>query len=119
MWLHGVQVARLSEPSPFRLRLDSPTTRLTSSAKEPRALAGIAPVQAARTAMRRQVFGLSGVGFVEGLLPEGNVRQHIASQAGLPVTDTMGLLERVGAECAGAVQFLPEGADPGPDTCAG
>ena len=32
----------------------------------------------------------------------------------LPVTDTMGLLERVGAECAGAVQFLPEGAVPGP-----
>jgi len=31
--------------------------------------------------------------FVEGLLPEGNARQHTASQAGLRVTDTTDLLK--------------------------
>ena len=51
--------------------------------------------------------------FVEGLLPEGNVRRHLATEANVPVTDTMGLLRRVGAECAGAIQFLPDGVEPG------
>jgi len=51
--------------------------------------------------------------FVEGLLPEGNLRWHIASQAGVQATDTVGLLERVGAEYAGAVQILPKGVVPG------
>lgn len=51
--------------------------------------------------------------FIEGLLPEGNLRRHIATEAGVPVNDTMTLLERVGAECAGAVQILAGEAKPG------
>lgn len=52
--------------------------------------------------------------FMEGLLPEGNLRQHIATTAGVPVTDSMELLRRVGAECAGAVQILESDVEPGP-----
>jgi serine/threonine-protein kinase HipA len=58
--------------------------------------------------------GLAVSAFIEGLLPEGNMRQHIAATAGVPVTDTMALLGRVGAECAGAVQILGAGVEPGP-----
>jgi len=57
--------------------------------------------------------------FVEGLLPEGNLRWHIASQAGVQATDTVGLLERVGAEYAGAVQILPKASFRAPAMCAG
>jgi serine/threonine-protein kinase HipA len=50
--------------------------------------------------------------FIEGLLPEGNLRRHIAAEARVPVNDTMTLLKRVGVECAGAVQIVAEGAKP-------
>ena len=114
VWLHGVQVAGLSEPSPFRLRLDFTDDALDAFGEGSRVLSLALPLSK-RAVIDAKVrsSGHPVSAFVEGLLPEGNVRQHIASQAGLPVTDTMGLLERVGAECAGAVQFLPEGALPG------
>lgn len=113
VWLHGIQVARLSEPSPFRLRLDFTDAALDAFGEGSRVLSlalplSGRPVQDAK--VRSSGHPVSA--FVEGLLPEGNVRQHIASQAGLPVTDVMGLLERVGAECAGAVQFLAVGDVP-------
>ena len=114
VWLHGIQVARLSEPSPFRLRLDFTDDALDAFGEGSRVLSLALPLS--RRPVHDAKVRSSGhpvSAFIEGLLPEGNVRQHIASQAGLPVTDTMGLLERVGAECAGAVQFLPEGAVPG------
>jgi serine/threonine-protein kinase HipA len=113
VWLHGVRIASLTEPSPFRLRLDFTDDALDAFGEGSRVLSLALPLSArpVRDAKVRSS-GHPVSAFVEGLLPEGNVRQHIASQAGLPVTDIMGLLERVGAECAGAVQFLPEGAVP-------
>lgn len=114
VWLHGAQVARLSEPSPFRLRLDFTDEALDVFGEGSRVLSLALPMSKRPVSdARARSSGYPVSAFVEGLLPEGNVRQHIASQAGLPVTDTMGLLERVGAECAGAVQILPEGAVPG------
>jgi serine/threonine-protein kinase HipA len=114
VWLHGIHVARLSEPSPFRLRLDFTDDALDAFGEGSRVLSLALPLskRPAHDAKVRSS-GHPVSAFIEGLLPEGNARHHIASQAGLPVTDTMGLLERVGAECAGAVQFLPEGAVPG------
>jgi serine/threonine-protein kinase HipA len=114
VWLHDIQVARLSEPSPFRLRLDFTEEALDVFGEGSRVLSLALPMS--KRPLRDAEVRSSGhtvSAFVGGLLPEGNVRQHIASQAGLPVTDTMGLLERVGRECAGAVQFLPEGDVPG------
>jgi serine/threonine-protein kinase HipA len=114
VWLHGIQVARLSEPTPFRLRLDFTDDALDAFGEGSRVLSLALPLS--RRPVHDAKIRSSGhqvSAFVEGLLPEGNARRHIASQAGLLVTDTMGLLERVGAECAGAVQFLPEGAVPG------
>lgn len=94
MWLHGVQVARLSEPSPFRLRLDFTDDALDAFGEGSRVLSLALPMSKRPVSdARARSSGYPVSAFVEGLLPEGNVRQHIASQAGLPVTDTMGLLK--------------------------
>ncbi len=51
--------------------------------------------------------------FLDGLLPEGWVRQTLARNARLDEADTFGLLARYGGDCAGAVSFLPPGEAPG------
>ncbi|MGW5385573.1 HipA N-terminal domain-containing protein [Nocardia sp. NPDC003963] len=58
----------------------------------------------AKGASRRPV-----AAFLEGLLPEGNFRRHLAAGLGVTAIDTLALLRAVGAECAGAVQFVSEG----------
>lgn len=115
VWLYGVRIARLSQPRPFRLRLDFTDDALDAFGDGSRVLSlalpiSRTPIQDPRHPARA---GLVVSAFVEGLLPEGNLRQHIAAEARIPVTDTMELLRRVGSECAGAVQFLGDGAGPG------
>jgi serine/threonine-protein kinase HipA len=111
VWLHGVHVARLSEPSRFRLRWEFTDEALDTFGEGSRVLSLALPFS------RRPVQDRNGEpqvsAFVEGLLPEGNLRRYVATEAGVPVTDTITLLERVGAECAGAVQILADGAKPG------
>lgn len=46
------------------------------------------------------------------LLPEGQVRSHLAKENGLSTPDAFGLLRILGADCAGAVQILPPGEAP-------
>lgn len=50
--------------------------------------------------------------FFEGLLPEGSVRTSIAQSLRLSEEDGFGLLEQLGADCAGAVVVLPSGIRP-------
>lgn len=45
----------------------------------------------------------------EGLLPEGETRARIAARFGIAESDSFGLLEAIGWECAGAISVLPEG----------
>lgn len=52
--------------------------------------------------------------FFEGLLPEGAVREAIARRFRLSEEDGFGLLETLGAECAGAVAVLSPGREPAP-----
>lgn len=66
------------------------------------------PVRAAAFAPRE------AAPFFEGLLPEGAVRAAIARSFHLSEEDGFGLLEALGAECAGAVAILPPGAEPAP-----
>lgn len=47
--------------------------------------------------------------FLDGLLPEGDVRSALAEQLRKAPEDTFGLLTEVGRECAGAVVIVPEG----------
>lgn len=50
--------------------------------------------------------------FFDGLLPEGQVRSHIAKENRLSTPDVFGLLQVLGSDCAGAVQVLPPGESP-------
>lgn len=51
--------------------------------------------------------------FLDGLLPEGEARRVIARAAGLRESDTFGLIELLGRDCAGALVIQPaEDADP-------
>jgi serine/threonine-protein kinase HipA len=113
VWLHGIHIARLSEPSRFRLRMDFTAEALDVFGEGSRVLSLSLPISSkpvidGKGSNRRVV-----AAFIEGLLPEGNLRQHIAAEARVPVTDMMGLLQQVGAECAGAVQVLAEGVETG------
>jgi serine/threonine-protein kinase HipA len=51
--------------------------------------------------------------WMDNLLPEGNLRQQVAWQIGVPTDDLLGLFRAVGMECAGAVQLLPPEQQPG------
>ncbi|WP_461480046.1 HipA N-terminal domain-containing protein [Mycobacterium sp. HUMS_1102779] len=111
VWLYGVHVARLSEPRRFRLRLDFTGEALDTFGEGSRVLSLALPIS--RKPIQDRDGKLQVSAFIEGLLPEGNLRRHIATEARVPTNDTMTLLERVGAECAGAVQILLDGAKPG------
>ncbi len=110
VWLYGVHVARLTEPRRFRLRLEFTEEAFDILGEGSRVLSLALPISRRPVQDRDGVLQVSA--FIEGLLPEGNLRRHIATEAGVPVNDTMTLLERVGAECAGAVQIFAHGAKP-------
>lgn len=63
-------------------------------------------------ATRNKIDGPEVYDFFDGLLPEGQVRSHIAKENGLATPDAFGLLRVLGADCAGAVQILPPGEAP-------
>ena len=46
--------------------------------------------------------------FCDGLLPEGEVRERLAGRLGLSSSNTFGLLEAFGRDCAGALSLVPE-----------
>lgn len=58
---------------------------------------------------RKKITGASVFNYFDGLLPEGQVRSHLASVNGLSTPDALGLLRILGADCAGAVQAVPDG----------
>jgi len=48
----------------------------------------------------------------DNLLPDSvSVRKRVAEKTGAPATDSFSLLEQIGRDCVGAMQFLPEGLD--------
>lgn len=115
VWLHGVHIARLSEPTRFRYRLDFTEDALDAFGEGSRVLSLALPISRHPIVDGKPTgSGLTVSAFMEGLLPEGNLRAHIATEARVPVTDGMALLRRVGAECAGAVQILDAEMQPGP-----
>jgi serine/threonine-protein kinase HipA len=50
--------------------------------------------------------------YVEGLLPEGPRRDRLGRELGIDAGDGYLLLAEIGADCAGAVTFLPAGETP-------
>lgn len=56
--------------------------------------------------------------FFDNLLPEETVRKHVADANRLPVEDIFGLLQAIGADCAGALSILNPGEQPCPQEYA-
>ncbi len=61
---------------------------------------------------RKRISAPAVFSYFDGLLPEGQIRSHLASENGLSTPDAIGLLKVLGADCAGAVQALPDGRSP-------
>lgn len=115
VWLHDVHVATLSEPSTYRYRLTFTAEALDVFGDGARVLSLSLPIST--RPIEDHVYDRTQQpvsAFLEGLLPEGNLRTQIAETLKVVTIDKMALLEQVGAECAGAVQFLPEGDLPAP-----
>ncbi len=110
VWLYGTKVATLTEPRPFRYRL-SFTDEALERYGSARVLSLAIPFSR-RPLVDSVPNGLQVSAFLEGVLPEGNLRSQLASALKVPTSDKMALLRSVGAECAGAVQFLAPGQAP-------
>jgi len=50
--------------------------------------------------------------FLDGLLPEGESRRAVADDFNLRASDTFGLIEAIGRDCAGAIVFQPDDEPP-------
>ncbi|NNN20618.1 MAG: type II toxin-antitoxin system HipA family toxin, partial [Acidimicrobiales bacterium] len=86
--------------------------RLTYSAEALKRFAGW-PLLSVSMPVERVTFrGVPVKTFFEGLLPEGEIRQIIAYDFSVPLDDTVGLLEVLGADCPGALVIVSEGVIP-------
>lgn len=113
VWLRGTHLGTLTEPSTYRYRLAFTAEALATYGEGARVLSLALPLASEPISDHRTDPGRRPVAaFLEGLLPEGNLRSQLASTLGVLAIDKMGLLAQVGAECAGAVQFLEEGRTP-------
>lgn len=105
VWLHGRHIAWLSGTS-LRPRLDYLPDVVAEYG------AGAAILSLSLPLQSRSISGPAVLNFFDALLPEGQVRAHIADLRKVASTDIKGLLAAIGADCAGAVQVLTEGVDP-------
>jgi len=102
--LHGGRVATLE-------RTGGDALRLTYEAGIVDALAG-RPVLSVGLPARAEPYGRDeALPFFEGLLPEGTIRERLATRLRKDPTDVFGLLREIGRDCAGAVSILPEDAE--------
>ncbi|QOZ31681.1 type II toxin-antitoxin system HipA family toxin [Bradyrhizobium sp. CCBAU 53421] len=59
--------------------------------------------------------GAPVINVFDNLLPDSEpIRRRVAERVGANGTDAYSMLSAVGHDCVGALQFLPEGVDPGP-----
>lgn len=105
VWLHGRHIAWLTGTS-LRPRLEYLPDVVAEYGAGAVLLSLSLPLQS------KPITGPAVLNFFDGLLPEGQIRAHLSDLYKIPPTDIKGLLAAVGADCAGAVQVLPEGNDP-------
>ncbi|MBK5221370.1 MAG: HipA domain-containing protein [Acidimicrobiia bacterium] len=74
------------------------------------------PLISVRLPVRNEVWpAMQGTqAYLDGVLPEGWMRDQLAKNARLPAGDTFGLLARYGGDCAGAVAFHDRDSEPAP-----
>lgn len=106
VFLRGQPVGTLEKRGPSRYRF-------RYSIQPVAELEPAAPALSVSLPPRESTFAPSeSAPFFEGLLPEGSVRRAIAEKFRLSEDDGFGLLDALGADCAGAVVLLPEGEKP-------
>jgi serine/threonine-protein kinase HipA len=74
------------------------------------------PLISVRLPVRNEVWpAMQGTqAYLDGVLPEGWMREQLAKNARLPEADTFGLLARYGGDCAGAIAFHDGDSEPAP-----
>ena len=111
LWLHGIHVADVDEPSPFRYRLAFTTEAIQRFGVGSTVLSlglPVSPNPVNDSAPPK----IPVRSLLQGFLPEGAMLEYVARTLGVATTRTLDLLSAVGMECAGAVQFLPAGISP-------
>ncbi|SKC51809.1 HipA domain-containing protein [Krasilnikoviella flava] len=106
MFLRGEELGEVRRLRNGRLRLRFATSALGRWGE------GSRPLSLSLPLTERRVEGPELERFLDNLLPEGAARAALEREHHVRPGDTFGLLSHVGAECAGAVQLLPEGAEP-------
>lgn len=72
------------------------------------------PVSLSLPLREDRYIGESVLAFFDNLLPDNNdIRRKLAERKQADGTDAYSLLSAVGRDCVGALQFLPDGTDPG------
>ena len=105
VWLGDERVGTLEQTRSRELRL-----RYTAEAIATHGLGSVALSVALPVAPRHH--GRPVDLWAESMLPEGETRTAVEERFGVRRGDTFALLEAIGADCAGAVSFLPEGHSP-------
>ncbi|HEY5569582.1 MAG TPA: HipA N-terminal domain-containing protein, partial [Gammaproteobacteria bacterium] len=73
------------------------------------------PVSLSLSLREDRYVGAPVIAVFDNLLPDNDdIRRQVAEQASAEGTDAFSLLAAIGRDCVGALQFLPEGATPGP-----
>lgn len=75
---------------------------------------GTFPVSLSLPLREERCIGTSVINVFDNLLPDNDaIRNRIAERVGAEGTDAFSLLTALGQDCVGALQFLPDGTDPG------
>ncbi|WP_432484638.1 HipA domain-containing protein [Kineococcus esterisolvens] len=106
VWLRGEPVAELVEVRSRQLRLRYLPVAVERWGNGAVVLSASLPVRPAPYSVG------STRPFIEGLLPEGEFRTAVERTFDVPRGDVARLLAAIGADCAGAVQVLPDGERP-------
>jgi serine/threonine-protein kinase HipA len=73
------------------------------------------PVSLSLPLREDRFIGDSVIAVFDNLLPDNiAIRRRVAEKTGADGDDAYSLLAKIGRDCVGALQFLPEGLDPGP-----
>ena len=107
VWLYGTPVAYLRQGNNYRLTLEWAEEGIVRWGRGSRVLSVSLPL-----GVPLDVKDNAGLDFFENLLPEGPTKIAMARLAGVTPSNTYGILESFGGDCAGAVIVLPEGQAP-------
>lgn len=78
------------------------------------------PVSLSLPLREDQYVGAPVINVFENLLPDSDaIRRRVAERVGAGGTDAYDLLTAIGHDCVGALQFLPDGIDPGVGSTVG